>query len=55
MSANFIAALARSPENMKCPLLATIRHVTVSVRKSNIFKVFVQNAVCMLECKVKHI
>jgi len=48
-SAKIIASLARSPENMKCPLLATFRYVTVKVQKKNIFKVCVQNIFHVLE------
>jgi len=49
--AKVIASLARSPENMKCPLLATFRRVTVKVQKSNTFKVCVQSIFLVLKCK----
>jgi len=55
MSAIAIASLARLPENMKCPLLATFRHATVKVQKSNIFKACVQNIIHMLECKLEDV
>jgi len=55
MSAKVIACLARSPANMKCPLSATFRQVTVKVQKSNIFKVCVQSIPHVLKCKLEDV
>jgi len=50
-SCSKFSEVTRKPE---CPLLTTFRHVT-GVQKSNIFKICVQNIICVLKCKIKDV
>ena len=52
MSAIVIASSATSPKNTKCPLLATSQRWDCQSAKIKHIKVFVQNILRMLECKL---